>query len=111
MAYDEGLAQRIRDCLRQRRGITERKMFGGLAFLLHGHMTVAASGQGGMLARIDPADNDAALARAHASPMVMRGRAMDGWIRVAPEGVKTKRQLQSWVARSVAYVKTLPPKH
>ena len=110
MAYDETLANRLRELLAGEHGITEKKMFGGLAFLLNGHMTVSASGQGGLLARVDPAQTDAALARPHASLMEMRGRPMDGWIRVAPEGIKTKRQLEPWVKRSLSYVKTLAPK-
>jgi TfoX/Sxy family transcriptional regulator of competence genes len=110
MAYDEDLANRLRELLAAEDGITEKKMFGGLAFLLHGHMTVSASGQGGLLARIDPADTDAALKRPHVTRMVMGGRSMDGWIRVAPEGVRTKRQIEPWVKRSLAFVKTLPPK-
>ena len=110
MAYDEDLANRLRELLADEDGITEKKMFGGLAFLLHGNMSVSASGQGGLLARIDPADTDAVLARPHVSLMEMRGRTMDGWIRVAPEGVRTKRELGSWVKRSVKYAKTLPPK-
>jgi TfoX/Sxy family transcriptional regulator of competence genes len=110
MAYDEDLANRLRELLGDEDAVTEKKMFGGLAFLVHGHMTVAASGQGGLLARVDPADSDAALARPHAAPMEMRGRSMDGWIRVAPEGARTKRDLAPWVRRSLAYVRTLPPK-
>jgi hypothetical protein len=85
-------------------------MFGGLAFLYHGHMSVSASGKGGLLARIDPADTDAALERPHVTRMEMGGRSMDGWIRVAPEGLKTKRELGALVKRSLTYVKTLPPK-
>jgi TfoX/Sxy family transcriptional regulator of competence genes len=110
MAYDEDLASRLRELLGGEDAVTEKKMFGGLAFLVHGHMTVAASGQGGLLARVDPDDNDAALARPHAAPMEMRGRTMDGWVRVAPEGVRTKRDLGPWVMRSLAYVRSLPPK-
>ena len=110
MAYDEDLANRLRELLADEDAITEKKMFGGLAFLKHGNMTVSASRNGGLLARIDPADTDAALARPHVSLMEMRGRTMDGWITVAPEGVKTKRELGAWVKRSLAYVKTLPPK-
>jgi hypothetical protein len=110
MAYDEDLANRLRELLADEDGITEKKMFGGLAFLLHGHMSVSASRDGGLLARIDPAGTDAALARPHVRLMEMGGRTMDGWIRVAPEGVKTKRQLAAWVKRSVAFAKTLPPK-
>ncbi|HKE81478.1 MAG TPA: TfoX/Sxy family protein [Solirubrobacteraceae bacterium] len=110
MAYDEHLANRLRELLADEDGITEKKMFGGLAFLQYGNMTVSASGRGGLLARIDPAQTDAALAKPHVSLMEMGGRTMEGWIRVAPEGIKTKRQLQPWVKRSLSYVNTLPPK-
>jgi TfoX/Sxy family transcriptional regulator of competence genes len=110
MAYDEDLANRLRELLAQEDAISERKMFGGLAFLCHGSMCVSASGLGGLLARIDPAETDAALARPHTSLMEMRGRAMEGWIRVAPEGLATKRELGAWVKRSLVYVRTLPPK-
>jgi TfoX/Sxy family transcriptional regulator of competence genes len=110
MPYDEDLANRLRELLADQDGISEKKMFGGLAFLLHGHMSVSASGQGGLLARVDPGETDAMLKKEHVSRMEMRGRTMDGWLRVAPEGVRTKRQLESWVKRSVGYVKTLPPK-
>ena len=110
MAYDEDLANRLRELLADEAAVTERKMFGGLAFLLHGHMSVAASRNGGLLARIDPADTEACLARPHVALMEMGGRKMDGWLTVAPEGVKTKRELASWVKRSVTFVKTLPPK-
>ena len=110
MAYDEDLANRLRERLADEDGVTEKKMFGGLAFLVNGHMCVAASGQGGLLARVDPSGNDDALAQPHAEPMVMRGRAMDGWIRVAPDGVTTDAELAGWVERGLAYVRTLPPK-
>lgn len=110
MPYDEHLANRLRELLADQDGITEKKMFGGLAFLLNGHMSVSASGRGGLLARIDPAETDKALARPHVSLMEMGGRTMEGWIRVAPEGLKTKRQLEPWVKRSLTFVKTLPPK-
>jgi len=110
MAYDEDLANRLRELLADEDAVTEKKMFGGLAFLLHGNMSVSASRNGGLLARIDPAQTDAALARPHVARMEMRGRTMDGWITVAPEGLKTKRELAAWVQRSVAYVKTLAPK-
>jgi TfoX/Sxy family transcriptional regulator of competence genes len=110
MAYDEDLAHRLRELLRDEGAVTEKKMFGGLAFLLHGHMSVSASRHGGLLVRIDPADTDAVLARPHTALMEMGGRTMDGWIRVAPAGCKTKRQLAAWVRRSVAFVKSLPPK-
>jgi TfoX/Sxy family transcriptional regulator of competence genes len=110
MPYDEVLANRLRELLADEDAITEKKMFGGLAFLLHGNMSVSASRNGGLLARIDPADTEAALARPHVELMRMGGRTMDGWITVAPEGLKTKRELASWVKRSVAFAKTLPPK-
>jgi TfoX/Sxy family transcriptional regulator of competence genes len=110
MAYDEDLAHRLRELLADEVAITEKKMFGGLAFLVHGNMSVSASRTGGLLVRIDPADTDAALGRPHVALMEMRGRTMDGWITVAPEGLKTKRQLGAWVTRSLAFVKTLPRK-
>jgi TfoX/Sxy family transcriptional regulator of competence genes len=110
MAYDEDLANRLRELLADADGVSEKKMFGGLAFLLHGNMTVSASGQGGLLVRVDPAQTDEALKRPHVALMEMRGRTMDGWLRVAPEGVRTKRDLAPWLKRSLAYVKTLPPK-
>jgi TfoX/Sxy family transcriptional regulator of competence genes len=110
MAYDEDLAHRLRELLAGEEAVTEKKMFGGLAFLLHGHMCVSASRNGGLLVRLDPAESDAALARPHVALMQMGGRTMDGWLTVAPEGVKTKSQLASWVKRSVAFVDTLPAK-
>ena len=109
MAYDEELASRVRELLAREDAITEKKMFGGLAFLLHGNMAVSASRTGGLLVRIDPAATGAA-ARPHASLMEMGGRTMAGWITVAPEGVEAERELAAWVERSVGFVKTLPPK-
>jgi hypothetical protein len=110
VAYDEDLANRLRELLGDEDGISEQKMFGGLAFLIHGNMSVSASGRGGLLVRINPAETDAALARPHVALMKMGGRSMDGWITVAPEGLKTKRELASWVKRGVGYARTLPPK-
>jgi TfoX/Sxy family transcriptional regulator of competence genes len=110
MAYDEDLAARIRELIAAEDGLTEKKMFGGLAFLINGHMAVAASGQGGLMARVDPAETDALLRKPHAGPFEMRGRPMDGWVRVAAEGVRTKRQLEPWVRRGVTYARSLPPK-
>jgi TfoX/Sxy family transcriptional regulator of competence genes len=110
MAYDEDLANRIRELISAEDGVVEKKMFGGLAFLVGGHMSVSASGKGGLLLRVDPADTDTLLGKPHAQPFEMRGRSMDGWVRVAPEGLKTKRQLQSWVQRGVSYARSLPPK-
>jgi hypothetical protein len=85
-------------------------MFGGLAFLLGGNMAVAVSGQGGLMVRVPPEDTEDLLGRANVAPMVMGGREIRGWLRVSDEGVQTKRQLQSWVNRGVAYAKTLPAK-
>ena len=110
MAYDEDLANRIRELMAGEKGVTEKKMFGGLAFLIGGNMSVAASGQGGLMVRVDPEDTDALVAKPHARPFELRGRAMDGWLRVDDEGVRTKRQLEPWVKRGVAYARSLPPK-
>jgi TfoX/Sxy family transcriptional regulator of competence genes len=110
MAYDEELANRIRELISPEDGVVEKRMFGGLAFLIGGNMSVSVSGQGGLLLRVDPNETESLLAKPHAEPFVMRGRAMDGWLRVAPEGVTTKRQLEGWVARGVTYAKSLPPK-
>ncbi|HSD79333.1 MAG TPA: TfoX/Sxy family protein [Solirubrobacteraceae bacterium] len=110
MAYDEHLADRVRELIAGEPGVTEQRMFGGLAFLVAGNMSVAASGQGGLMVRIDPEQTDALLAEPHARPFAMRGRAMQGWLRVDPEGVKTGRQLEAWVTRGVAYARSLPPK-
>ncbi len=110
MAYDEDLAHRIRELLGPIGGIDEKRMFGGLAFLLNGNMSVAASRDGGLLVRVAPGDTETLLRRQHVDLMVMGGREMRGWLRVAPDGLKTKRQLQSWVDRGVGYAAALPPK-
>lgn len=110
MAYDEDLAERIRELIPRGTRATEKKMFGGLAFLVGGNMAVAASGQGGLLVRVDPEESDALVRRTKATPMVMRGREMAGWLRVAAEDLRTKRQLQAWVERGVAYARSLPRK-
>ncbi len=110
VAYDEDLANRIRELIAGEPNVTEKKMFGGLAFLVGGNMAVAASGQGGLMLRCDPDESGALIAKPHASKMVMRGRAMDGWLRVTDEGIKTKRQLEPWVKRGVQYARSLPPK-
>jgi len=110
MAYDEKLAARIRELVAGEQSITEKKMFGGLAFLVGGHMAVAASGRGGMMVRVDPADSDALVAKTNARVVEMRGREMPGWLRVDTDDVKAKRQLETWVKRGVAYARSLPPK-
>jgi len=110
VAYDEDLANRIRELISGEADVAEQQMFGGLAFLIGGHMSVAVSGQGGLLLRCDPAETETLLRKPHAGPFEMRGRAMNGWLRVTPDGVQTKRQLERWVARGVAYARSLPPK-
>jgi TfoX/Sxy family transcriptional regulator of competence genes len=110
VAYDEELANRIRELIADERGLSEKKMFGGLAFLINGNMSVSASGQGGLLLRVDPEETDKLSEQKHAEPFVMRGRAMRGWLRVAPEGVKTRRDLERWVSRGVKYARSLPSK-
>jgi TfoX/Sxy family transcriptional regulator of competence genes len=110
VAYDEDLADRIRELVGGEEGLTEKKMFGGLAFLINGNMSVSASGQGGLLLRVDPAETDALATEPHAQPFEMRGRAMQGWLRVDPDGVETRPELRRWVAVGVAYARSLPPK-
>jgi hypothetical protein len=110
MAYDEQLADRIRELVGSEAGLTEQKMFGGLAFLVGGNMAVAASGQGGVLVRVDPAQSDALVATTSARPMEMRGRQMQGWLRVGPEEVRTRRQLARWVELGTSYARSLPAK-
>jgi TfoX/Sxy family transcriptional regulator of competence genes len=110
MAYDEDLANRVRELIGVESGLTEKKMFGGLAFLINGNMSVGVSGQGGLMVRVDPAETDALVAKPHARPFEMRGREMQGWLRVDSEGLGTKRQLEPWVRRGVTYARSLPPK-
>jgi TfoX/Sxy family transcriptional regulator of competence genes len=110
MAYDEDLANRIRELIAGEPDVTEKRMFGGLAFLICGNMSVAASGQGGLLVRVDPEEGDALIRESHARPMEMRGRTMQGWLRVEAKSVRTKRQLEPWVNRGVAYARALPAK-
>jgi hypothetical protein len=110
MAYDEHLADRIRELLGTEAGLTEQRMFGGLAFLINGNMAIAASGGGGILVRVDPKESDAIVASSKAAPMEMRGREMHGWLRVATDDVATKRELTAWVNRGVGYARSLPAK-
>ena len=110
MAYDEDLANRIRELLAAEPDVVERRMFGGLAFLINGNMSVSASGRGRLMLRCDPAETKELRAKPHAGPLEMRGRVMDGWLRVDTEGLRTKRQLERWVARGVAYARSLPAK-
>ena len=110
MPYDEELAGRIRDLVGDEPNLKEQKMFGGLAFLIGGNMAVAASGQGGILVRVDPEQSDKLVSATAAEPMVMRGRPARGWLRVAADDVRTKRQLRTWVERGAANARSLPPK-
>jgi TfoX/Sxy family transcriptional regulator of competence genes len=110
VAYDEDLADRIRRELGGEADLTEKKMFGGLAFLVGGNMAIAASGQGGVLVRVDPAESDRLVATTPARPAEMRGRSMQGWLRVQPDDLRTKRQLAKWVQLGTAYARSLPAK-
>jgi TfoX/Sxy family transcriptional regulator of competence genes len=110
MAYDERLAERIRELVAGEDGITEQTMFGGLAFLLNGNMAVAASGQGGILVRVDPAESDELVEKTPAEAMVMRGRAMGGWLRVESADVEAADELAAWVDRGVSFARSLPAK-
>ncbi|MGH2887019.1 MAG: TfoX/Sxy family protein [Solirubrobacteraceae bacterium] len=110
MAYDEALADRIRALLATREDVVEKKMFGGLAFLISGNMSVSASGQGGLLLRCDPEETESLVSEPHAERFQMRGRAMDGWLRVEPEGLDGDADLRRWVDVGVRYARSLPPK-
>jgi len=110
MAFDEDLACRVREVLQEELGRTEKRMFGGLAFLIHGNMAVSASSQGGLLLRVAPVETQELARRPHAHPFVMHGREMDGWLRIDHEGLRTKRQLERWVRLGVTFARSLPPK-
>jgi hypothetical protein len=112
MPYDESLAARIRELVASEPGIVEKRMFGGLAFLVDGKMSVGASGSGGLMVRVPPEETDTLLDRhqPHAEPFIMRDRPIDGWLRIAAEGVQTRRQLEPWVSRALAYARSLPAK-
>jgi len=110
MAYDEELADRIRVLLDDRPGLTEKKMFGGLGFMIGGNMAIAASGQGGILVRVDPEESDELVATTAAEPMEMRGRHMAGWLRIDTGDVTEDGALGEWVERGTAYAASLPPK-
>jgi TfoX/Sxy family transcriptional regulator of competence genes len=110
MAYDTELADRIRFLIGTGPRVTEKKMFGGLAFLVGGNMAISASGKGGALVRVDPADTEALIAAGNATVAVMSGRAMPGWLRVSSADLETDEQLTEWVSRAVAYAGSLPVK-
>lgn len=110
MAYDEQLAERIRELIASEPGVTEKKMFGGLAFLVNGNMAIAASAQGGALVRVDPDESEALIRQRGVAMMEMRGREMSGWLRVESEALRTKKHLSTWVQRGVSYARSLPSK-
>lgn len=110
MAYDVDLADRIRELVETESGLTEQRMFGGLAFLLDGNMAVAASGKGDLMVRVDPADADRLLATSGTRRLEMKGRPMKGWVLIDVAEVHTKRQLSNWVRTGVSYARSLPAK-
>ncbi len=110
MAYDVDLADRVREALGAEAGVTEKRMFGGLAFLVHGHLAVSASSRGGLLLRIDPAEADTLLREPHVRRFEMRGREMAGWLHVDATAVETDDELRRWVDHGVGYARSLPPK-
>jgi TfoX/Sxy family transcriptional regulator of competence genes len=110
MAYDTDLAARVREVVQAEQGLSEKAMFGGLAFLINGHMAVSASGQGGLLLRVDPAETETLVQEPHVRRFEMRGREMDGWLRVDSAAVETENDLRRWVSRGVDYARSLPPK-
>jgi TfoX/Sxy family transcriptional regulator of competence genes len=110
VAYEEELAERLRELLDGEPRLSEKKMFGGLAFLISGNMAIAASGEGGVLVRVDPKESDKLVDNSNAEVAVMRGRPMDGWLRVASEHLRTKRQLAKWASLGATYAHSLPPK-
>ena len=110
MAYDEVLADRVRAIVEVQNGFSEKRMFGGLAFLIHGNMAVSASSRGGLLLRVDPAQTDHLVQRPGAGRFQMRGREMDGWLGIDPAAVQTDRELEQWVSIGIAFARALPPK-
>jgi TfoX/Sxy family transcriptional regulator of competence genes len=110
MAYDEDLAERIRELLATTAAVDEKRMFGGLAFLVSGNMAVCASREGGLMVRVPAEDTAELLTRAHVEPMVMAGREVRGWIRVRTGGIGSRRELQSWVDRGAKHAASLPHK-
>ena len=110
MAYDEDLASRIRELLAGDSDVREMRMFGGLAFLVGGHMAIAASRNGGVMVRADPAVSEHLMATTPARPVEMRGRAMPGWLRVLGDSVRTRAELAEWVELGIAYARSLPPR-
>ena len=110
MAYDVVLARRVRELVHGEPGLSEKKMFGGLAFLVGGNMAVSASSRGGLLLRVDPADTESLTSHPQVRRFEMRGREMDGWLRVDAGAVERDDELRTWVGIGLAYARSLPPK-
>ncbi len=110
MAYDEDLAARMREQMSGQQGLTEKRMFGGLAFLIDGNMAAGAGSQGAMLLRVDPADTASLVGDPDAQRFRMRGREMGGWLSIIPSGLSTDEALNRWLAHGISYARTLPPK-
>jgi TfoX/Sxy family transcriptional regulator of competence genes len=110
MAYDEELANRVRELIHSEPGLTEKRMFGGLAFLIGGNMAVSASGQGGLLLRVDPARTESLVNEPYVRRFEMRGREMDGWLRIDARALDTAKEFRRWVHYGVTYARSLPPK-
>ena len=109
MAFSEKLADRVRATVARRRGLTEKKMFGGMAFLAGGHMFCGVNGED-LVVRVGPAAWGDALARRHVRPMDFTGKPLTGYVYVAPAGVRTAASLKAWVDRGLEFARTLPPK-
>src|SRR3954453_15944634 len=109
MAYDEELAERVREVVATEAGLTEKRMFGGLGFMVGGHLAVSASGQGGLLLRCDPAETEALVAQPSAERFRMRGRERGGWLPLDVSGMDDA-ELRRWIAVGVRYARSLPPK-
>ncbi len=110
MAYDQELAGRIRQLIGPDPELTEKKMFGGLAFLIRGNMAIAASSEGGAMVRVDPGQSDALVATTKATLMNMRGRDMPGWLRISSDDLRSDDEIGPWVEIGVGYARSLPPK-
>ena len=110
MAYDVELGNRLREALAREPNVTEKVMFGGLAFMVNGNLAVSASSKGGILLRVDPSDTASLIENARAERFVMRGRAMEGWLRIDPDGLATDDALKQWVSRGVSFARALPAK-
>jgi TfoX/Sxy family transcriptional regulator of competence genes len=110
MGYDVALAERVRDVVKAEPGMTERRMFGGLAFLVHGNLAVSANSRGDLLLRTDPADAEPLLREPHVRRFRMRGRELAGWLNVGVAALRTEEQLSRWVRHGIGYAASLPPK-